>query len=325
MAVRRIPLNLFGTGFGLAGLGGCWKAVAEAGHAPSAVGEALLALAAAVWFLVLVFYLRYVFSVRGAFFADLCDGVAGPFSSLAVITPMLLAAQGLTPYSPCTAKVLVDVFLVLTVLLGGWLTGQWIYGPLELDQLHPGYFLPTVAGGLVASAAAALVGQPLLAEVMLGLGLVCWFIIGSTILFRLFFRPLPKPVLLPTLAIEVAPAAVASIAYFSANGGRVDAFAAGLAGYGVLMVVVQLRLMPAFLRLRFAASTWAFTFSWAAVGTATVTWIEVGRPDGHLVYVYLVAAAVTALVGGIGVRTVVALIRRDLLPGPAGNAGPAAR
>ncbi|WP_237539893.1 MULTISPECIES: hypothetical protein [unclassified Streptomyces] len=45
---------------------------------------------------------------------------------------------------------LVDVFLVLTVLLGGWFTGQWIYGPLELDRLHPGYFLQTVAGGLVA-------------------------------------------------------------------------------------------------------------------------------------------------------------------------------
>ena len=317
MAAQRIPLNLFGMGFGLAGLAGSWEAVGEAGHAPVAVGDALLALAAAVWLLVLVLYLRYVVSVRGAFLADLEDPVAGPFSSLAVITPMLLAAQGLTPHNPDAAKVIVDVLIVLTVLLGGWLTGQWIYGSLELDQLHPGYFLPTVAGGLVASAAAALVGQQRLAEVMFGLGIVCWFLLGSMILLRLVFRPRLKPVLLPTIAIEVAPPAVGSVAYFAISHGRVDAIAAALAGYGLLMVVAQTRLLPLYLRLSFAPSTWAFTFSWAAVGTATVHWIEVGEPGGHLVYTYLVVAGVTALVGGIAVRTMVALMRRDFLPSPA--------
>jgi tellurite resistance protein len=76
---------------------------------------------------------------------------------------------------------------------------------LNLDRLHPGYFLPTVAGGLVASGSAAVVGQRLLAEMMLGLGLICWFILGSMILARLFFRPALPAALAPTMAIEVAP------------------------------------------------------------------------------------------------------------------------
>ena len=150
MPLRRIPLDLFGTGFGLAGLAGCWRAVGQTGDAPTAVGEMLMGVSAIVWLLVLVLYLRYVFSVRGAFFADLQDLVAGPFSSLAVITPMQLAAQGLMPYSPDTAKVLVNFLVILTLVLGGWLTGQWIYNPFKVDQLHPGHFIPTVAGGLVA-------------------------------------------------------------------------------------------------------------------------------------------------------------------------------
>jgi tellurite resistance protein len=58
------------------------------------------------------------------------------------------------------------------VLLGAWFTGQWIYGPLEFAKIHPGYFLPTVAGGLVASIGAASVGQLRMAQMMFGLGVV---------------------------------------------------------------------------------------------------------------------------------------------------------
>jgi tellurite resistance protein len=44
-------------------------------------------------------------------------------------------------------------------MLAGWFTGQWIYRPLELAKVHPGYFLPSVAGGFVASASAGLVAS----------------------------------------------------------------------------------------------------------------------------------------------------------------------
>lgn len=63
----------------------------------------------------------------------------GPFASLALITPMLLAADGVVPYSRPVAAVFVDVFVVAVVLLGGWFTGMWMRGGTELDRLHPGY------------------------------------------------------------------------------------------------------------------------------------------------------------------------------------------
>lgn len=323
MSARRVPLNFFGMPFGLAGLAGAWLAAAHQGHAPVAVGNTLCGLAGLVWVIVVVLYGRYAVSVKGAFGRDLLDAVAAPFASLAVVTPMLLAAQGVAPYAETTGKVLVDVFLVLTVVLGGWFTGQWIYGSLELDKLHPGYFLPTVAGGLVASASAGDVGQSRLSEIMLGLGLICWLILGSMIMFRLFFRPLLPGPLLPTLAIEVAPAAVASLAYFSLTGGRIDAFSAALGGYGLLMVLAQIRLLPLYLRLPFTPSFWAFTFSWAAVVSTALRWNEYGRPPGHLVYTYLLLAAATVLIGGIAVRTLLAAKRGQLFPATASPAAPA--
>jgi tellurite resistance protein len=310
--IRRIPLNFFAVAFGLAGLAGTWVTAARQGRAPAAVGDVLLALAAAAWLLVTLLYARYALRTRGAFGADLADAVAAPFAALAVITPMLLAAQGVAPHAAVAGKVLVDVFLVLTVLLGGWLTGQWIYGPLELDRLHPGYFLPTVAGGLIASGCASAVGQRVLAQAMLGLGLICWLILGSMILARLFFRPALPALLAPTLAIEVAPAAVAGTAWFGLNGGRIDLPAALLAGYGLLMVVAQLRLLPLYRTLSFAPGTWAFAFSWAAVATVSLRWIDAGATGGRQALTVLVLAAVTALVGGIAARTVLAWQRGEL-------------
>ena len=169
---------------------------------------------------------------------------------------------------------IIDVFIVGVVLLGGWFTGTWMRGGTDLDRLHPGYFLPTVAGGLVASAGAAEVGQQRLAQFMLGLGILCWIIVGSMILGRLIFRPPLPDALAPTMAIEVAPAAVASVAYFFSHGARITPFVTALAGYGLLMVVAQIPLLSRYVRLKFSLATWAFTFSWAAVASTLLFWIE---------------------------------------------------
>ena len=318
----RIPLNFFGIPFGLSGLAGAWVTVAHFGQAPTWVGDALLVIAGAAWVLILTLYTRYAVLGRGRLTRDLVDHVAGPFASLAVITPILLAVQGVYPHAEVPGRVLVDVFLALTVAVGAWFTGQWIYGPVELDRFHPGYFLPTVAGGFVASAAAAEVGQLRLAEFMFGFGLFCWLILGSTILFRLFFRPPLPTALTPTLAIEVAPAATAFLALLAINGNRINAEAAAIAGYGVLMALAQVRLLPAYLRLRFTPSFWAFTFGWAAVASSAIRWVNDASTPGARAYAYVAVAAITALIGGITLRTVVAVFRRELLPGP--GPGPAA-
>lgn len=312
----RIPLNLFAIPLGIAGLGSSWLAVAHDGRVPGAVAEVLFAISATVWLFVLAAYARYVVAAPRRLVADLVDPVGGPFASLTVITPMLLAAQGIYPHAHEAGRVLVDVFVALTVLLGGWFIGQWIYGPLELDAFHPGYFLPTVAGGLVASIGAADVGEPGLAAVTFGIGAVSWLVLGSIILNRLLFRPMLPAALMPTLAIQVAPGAVGSLAWFAMHGGRIDAVSAMLGGYGLLMALAQLRLLPAYLRLRFMPSTWAFTFSWAAFATAGLSWLQAERPAGYPIYEFVVIVAVTALIGGIAFRTAVAMWRGQLLPRP---------
>jgi tellurite resistance protein len=314
---RPIPLNFFAIPFGLLGLADCWLVAANFDLAPVTVGRVVVAVAVIAWIVVGFTHLRGVRAQRITLGDELADPIAGPFASLAVTTPMLAAADALYPLDHSAGVVVVDAGIVLTVLVAGWFTGQWIYRPLEFAKVHPGYFLPSVAGGLVASASAGLVGQLGLAQVLFGLGIVNWIVLGSIILGRLLLGPPLAVALTPTMAIEVAPAAVATFAAFVMDGHRVNTVIRLLAGYGLMMVIAQLRLLPAYLRLPFMPSFWAFTFSWAAVTFAGLFWLGVTRPTGWRVESYVALALTSAFIGAIAVRTAVALRRGQLLPSPA--------
>jgi tellurite resistance protein len=308
----RITPSLFAIPFGLAGLAGAWRYAAVTNLVPGGIAEVLVTVTAVVWVVFVGLYVLYLWTEPGTAFSDLTDPTFAPFMSLIVIVAMLIAVIGIEPIHPSLGKTVFDVSLVFTVLLGAWLTGQWIYGPLKLEQLHPGYFLPTVAGALVAAQGAAIFGQPRLAQTMFGLGLFSWVILGALIFARLLVAPPLPAALMPSVAVEIAPGAVATIAYLTINGNRIDAFAAGLAGYGLLMTIAQLRLLPAYWRLPFTMGFWSFTFSWAGVATAGLHWLAATRPAGEHIYDAIILAAITALIGAIAVRSVLSLTRYEI-------------
>jgi tellurite resistance protein len=132
---------------------------------------------------------------------------------------------------------------------------------------------------------------------------------------------LPPP-LLPMLAIEVAPPAVASLAWFDSHGDHIDTVASFPAGFGALMVLSQVRLLPAFRRLPFMPSTWSFAFARSAVASAAMHWLNDTRPAGYPAEEYLPLIANSVLVIAIAARTVAAACRGRLLPPdlPAGAA-----
>jgi tellurite resistance protein len=309
---RRIPPNLFGVAFGLAGLAQVWLAANRVVGAPRAVANALFIVAAAAWALITVAYFRQGWR---QVLADLRDSALAPFVSLAFIIPILFGAA-LYPYAATGGRVIVAVFLAGTVLVGGWLTGQWMTGDLDPVRLHPGYFLPTVAGGFIGSAAAADVGFRSAGAAAFGIGLVCWLMLGSILLNRLFLRgPLPTP-LVPSLAIEAAPPAVGGIAYLALSGPRIGTDIFG--GYTVLMVLVQVRLLPLYLRLRFDSSFWLFAFAYASVATYALDWLDLSRPAGFQGYAGVVLALITGFIGVVAVRSLLLAAKGEYLPaGPA--------
>jgi tellurite resistance protein len=308
----RIPPNYFAIPFGLVGLAAAWTTAAPLIGSSVVVPNAINILAAVVWLaLVALHAARGVHSAL----ADLRDPVLAPFIPVAAIVGMLLS-WSLSAYAFSAGRVLVVVFLIVTIVIGGWLTGQWIAGEVDQDKVHPGYFLPTVAGGLVGAFCAAQVHLHALAEASFGIGLICWVLLGSVLLNRLFFRPALPAALLPTLAIELAPPAVAGEAWF-ALGGRADSLlACALGGYAVLMLLVQLRFIPLYAKLKFSPAFWAFTFSYASAAADGLDWLAMKRPPHAAVYAVIIIVAITAFIGVIFVRTLRMLGRGELLVRP---------
>jgi tellurite resistance protein len=82
-------------------------------------------------------------------------------------------AATLAKDAPAAGRVLVIVFLAVTIAIGGWLTGQWMTGGTGPEYVHPGYFLPIAAGGLIGANAAAQVHLHALAQASFGIGVIC--------------------------------------------------------------------------------------------------------------------------------------------------------
>lgn len=313
----RIPPNLFGAAFGLAGLGEAWQTAARTAGSPVAVAAAIDVLAAAVWVILAAGYLR---GGSRQVMADLRDPVAAPFVPLALIAGMLLGAE-LCPYAAGPGQVIVAFCLTGTVLLGGWLTGQWIAADLDLAAFHPGYLLPTVAGGFVGAAASVQAGFPAaVARAAFGIGLTSWLLVGPALLGRLFFRPMLAGALVPTLAIVLAPPAVGGIAYLALGGPGIGTEVLG--GCTVLMALAQVRLIPLYLHLRFGPGFWAFTFSYAATASYALDWLARERPPGHETYAVAVLVAITGFIAAIAVRSLITLARGQFLPAGPGLRSP---
>ena len=156
----RVPPNLFAIALGIAGLALAWDAAVPVLGTPQAIPDALNVLGAALW---LVLVGAYLAQGPRIILADLRDPVLSPFVSASALTAMLLSAA-LAKEAFAAGRVLVIVCLAATIGIGSWLTGQWMTGEIEPDSVHPGYFLPTAAGGLIGADVAAQIHLHALAE-----------------------------------------------------------------------------------------------------------------------------------------------------------------
>lgn len=314
----RLTPNLFGVAFGTAGLAQCWTAARNTAGAAEWPADVFWILSAALWLVTIPAYVRNV-SAQGRLRRELADPTMGPFTSLAAITLMPLGVA-LAAHARDAGEAVFFAGLVLTALVGGWLTGVWIREDIPLVRWHPAYFLPTAAGGLIAAAGCAALDWPTAARVTLGYGLISWLILASIVLVRLFTQPMLPPPLLPTIAIEVAPPVVAGNAWFAINGGRLDLVTEVLGGYAALMALVQVSMFSTYRKAPFGPGHWAFAFSYAAAFTNGVSWLAVEHVRHREPLTYVLLAVASCAWAALAGRTVLGLVRGTFLPRVTGPA-----
>ncbi len=307
-----LTANLFAVAFGLAGLAQAWAAVTKLAGASDWPGNVFWIVATVTWLVTLAAYLVNV-AAQHRWKTELSDPTFGPFTVLIVIIPMLLGAR-LAEDARGAGELVFWCSAILVVLVGAWITADWITVGGAIRQWHPGYYLPTAAGGLIAAGASAALGFTTLSRVLFGLGITSFAVLTSIISLRLYVLPTLPPPLLPTIAIELAPPVVAGSSWFAINGGKADTPAAVFGGLSLLMLLIQVKLIPLYRRAQFGPGFWAFSFPFAAAVTYGVHWLTVEHVQSGAALGYALVGLLTTGFVLLAARTTTGLIDGTFLP-----------
>lgn len=301
--LQHFPVTFFAVVMGVGGLSLAWIRAGLFLGAPTWIGSALFWLALVLEVLVLTAYLAKVVRHRDAVLAEVSHPVRLAFVPTATIALLLLAAAGQT-LVPGLAAVLwwagaVGQLVVTLAVVSTWMQR----GDIGLHHVHPAWFIPVV-GPLVVPLAGVRFGPPEVSWFFWSVGLVFWIAMLPIVLQRLFVHETPMPPkLVPTIAVLVAPPAVAFVSLLRLTEDDLSGAAAVLAStavfFGLLFFVQAGRVR----RLPFYLSWWAMSFPMAALSVALIMLAELVGGIGFEVSAWVVLLITTALVVLLAVRT----------------------
>jgi tellurite resistance protein len=300
---QRLPLTLFGMPLGMAGLGGAWSAAATAIHAPTWPAEIFYGASDALWLAFVIGYLRGGIRTRGAFGDDLRHPFSGPFASVIPLVAVLLSAH-YTAYSFTIFAWTCGAAIVALAVVVAQLIAHWLSGAVDLHAIHPGYYIPAVAGPFIASIGLSVLGQPSLAIAAIGAGLFFWVAMTAIVTVRMLIGERLPDAVRPAMTAFVAGTSTANLAWIVAHPGRVDQAQELMTGVLVLMLLVQGALIGEYRTLTFTGGWWIFTFPLASTTNYAVRWFSAVRPPGWETYAWVALGCTTLFILFVAVRTI---------------------
>lgn len=230
----------------------------------------------------------------------------------AISISLLLIATALTPDMPGAARLIWLIGAVSQAGLTLAVISAWI-GTRSFQMTHvtPAWFIPAV-GNVVAPVAGVKLGFADLSWLFFAAGLTFWVILLVVVMVRLVFHdPLPGK-MVPTLAILIAPPAVALLAWLQLNGGQVDAFARYLYGAAIVFAALVITQAGKLRGVPFALSWWALSFPIAALTIATLRFGALTGSHGHVLAANGLLALLIAIIGTLLLFTARAVMRGEI-------------
>jgi tellurite resistance protein len=305
--LRRYPIAL-----GLGGLSGAWRTAAGL-SAPTWPAAGLAVLSLAAWVTITFMYVLKGHGDPRAFLADLRHPEQGFALGYIPVIPMVLLAQ-----APRLAGMhaLDLVVAVIWAVATAALVAHWITTPRDRHAIHPGFSLPVVGGPFVACISLQANGWHSLAEATFAVGVYFSMMFGTLIVGRLMTEQRLSDARFPTLAVLMVAPATASIAWFALNGNRITTVGTGLAGVLAMMALIQLFILPEYLRCPFTISAWSFSFPLASTANTMCDWaLAAPNPIGRVLAwsTLTIATAIIGLLVGLTVRKVWRALSRPAL------------
>ena len=309
-SLAHLPVGAFAMVMGVAGLAVAWQKAGELWGFGPIVGRSLAVLALGLFVVVATGYAIKAIRFWPQLVAEWTHPVTSAFAATLSISLMVLAVA-FTGWLAGLSSGLWWTGAALQAAITLWVVRTWIAdAAVQQLHVHPAWFIPAV-GNLIAPIAGAGLAPAVLNWYFFGVGAVYYLALLPIVLGRLFTAaPLP-PRLLPTLAILIAPPAVASLAWVRLGGGWDNAVVKvllGLAVFQLLLLAIQavdLRSVP------FAISSWAYSFPLAALSTALIG-STLGGGIGYGWFAAVVLASSTIVVVGLLWLTIRAISRGEI-------------
>lgn len=297
-----VPASYFSMVLGLTGLANNWRMASTLWGAPAWIGEAVLAVAVAVWAVLMVRFGFKWIAARDDARAEIAHPILGCFVALVFVSTMLVGI-GLLAHWNAGGSALCVIGALGALVFGVWRLGGLWRGGRDPKTTTPVLYLPTVAASLVSAMAVAALGAPAWGQLFFGAAVLAWLALESVMVSRLLTaEPLPLA-LRPTLGIQQAPPAVALLAYASVYIGPPDLVARMLLGYALVQSLIVLRLLP-WIRQPFTPSYWAFTFGATAIATGTMRFAERGGDPVFATLAPVLFGASNIVVVGLSIASV---------------------
>jgi len=303
-----LPLPLFASVMGTCGLALVWHAAETRWDFAPVVSASLTVLAAMVFVFLLAAYSWKAMKYRDRVLVEIRHPVRINFLPAIAINLILLGILS-RPWLEGVSNVLwligAAVQLVLTIAI----VTVWLNSERAPNSLNPAWFIPAV-GNVLVPLAAIPAGFEYTAWFFFSVGIFFWIILGTLVFYRLVTGDALEPPMRPTLAILMAPPAVAFLAWLQLNDGIAGA---GLMLYFIALLNFLLLLpqIPGFLKLPFFPSWWAYTFPLAAFTVACFRFDESTQAIGEGALILMTVLA-TLVIVTVAARTLVAVVRGEL-------------
>lgn len=268
-SIRHLPVNLFASVMGLSGLAIAWRLAHQAFAAPAFIGEAVGALAVAVFVLMAAGYLVKLARHPHAVSAEFQHPVGGNFFGTIAISLLLLSSL-IEPYAASAAHALWTVGALGAFALAFIAVSRLLKGQLDAPLVMPAWLLSGVATLDIAVTGRdmPMAWAPEMTLVAGALGAMLAPVLFVMIVSRLVHREPLAPAVTPSLMMLVAPFEVGFLAYTNLVGG-VDRFAAVLFYFGLFLFLV---IAPKVFRpgIAFSPAWWGISFPMAALASAAL-------------------------------------------------------
>lgn len=268
-SIRNLPVNLFASVMGIAGLSIAWRHASHEFGVSLLISEAAGIVASILFVLLGAGYLVKAVKHPDAVLAEFRHPVAGNFFGTITIAILLLSSVA-AQLNQTLAEAMWTVGTISTVALCFVIASRLLQGKIDAAHAVPAWFIPGVAT-LDIAVAGGTMPMPWAHEVnlfALAIGTMIALLFFTMIMSRMIHHdPLPVA-MVPSLVILMAPFEVGFLAYTNFTQ-RVDAFSGLLFYFGLF---IFLTLAPKVFRrgIPFSTGWWGVSFPMAALATAAL-------------------------------------------------------